>query len=181
MSGLLLLAVGVYLVIFMRYHERAYTPMALGGAGFIGSIAGMIMPSPKVKAAFFYGIMALGIVGLLIGFNYLTYSFYQNRAYLVLGISILCILSGMVGVIAIYPRARMRACLSLLSLGILASAGIVALIVGVDHLLSRQNHQNTYMLLALGVVSLLGGIGLAILLQAQTFRGQAALEKRREL
>lgn len=166
--GVILLAVGVYLVIFMRYHERAYTPMAFGEACFIGSIAGMIMPLPKIKAAFFYGLMALGIVGLLIGVNYLTYPFYQQRAYLVLGISILCIAGGIIGAIAIYPQVRMRAWVSVLTLGILASAGIVALIVGIDHLLSMQNHQNTYTLLGTGVVCLLGGIASAIFAQTRS-------------
>jgi uncharacterized membrane protein HdeD (DUF308 family) len=177
--GVIMLAVGVYLVIFMRYHERAYTPMALGGACFIGSIAGMIMPLPKIKAAFFYGIMALGIVGLLIGVNYLTYPFYQQRGYLVLGISVLCILGGIIGAIAIYSQVRMRACVSVMTLGILASSGIVALIVGIDHLLAMQNHQNTYALLGVGVVCLFGGIACAIF--AQTRSHSILFEKKTEV
>jgi hypothetical protein len=179
MLGLLLLASGVYLVIFMRYHERAYTPMALGGACFIGSIAGLIMPSAKVKAAFFYGIIALGIVGLLIGANYLTYHFYHELAYIVLGVSVLCLLGGVVGAITIFPHARLRACLSVFTLGILASTGIVALIVGIDRLLALDYHQNPYLLLAAGMACLLAGIAGAIGTQSLVL--PIILEKKREL
>ena len=158
--GILILSFGVYLLIFMQYHERAYIFLSAGAACLIGGVAGIIAPQSKIKAAVFYGVMAFAIVMLAVGVNYLTYSFaqYQERGYAVIAVGTVVLLVGIVGAIVAQPRARVAACFSVIELGIAASTGIVAFIIGC-HLLTVDGYQkDAYMALAIGMVCFIGGI-----------------------
>src|SRR5437764_9598651 len=79
--GVAALLLGLALIIFAHYHERAYVFLGLGAAGFIGGIAGIVGVGSKVKTALSYGVVALGMVGIIVGLNYLTntYGSYQNQ------------------------------------------------------------------------------------------------------
>ena len=77
--GLLILAFGVFLLTYMHYHERAYIFLCSGAALLIGGIAGIIAPQSKVKVAIFYGVMALAILIMTVGANYLTYHNVQDH------------------------------------------------------------------------------------------------------
>src|SRR5437764_12094339 len=70
--GVAALLLGLALIIFAHYHERAYVFLGLGAAGFIGGIAGIVGAGSKVKTALSYGVVGLGMVGIIVGFNYLT-------------------------------------------------------------------------------------------------------------
>src|SRR2546429_9705803 len=69
--GAAALMLGLALIIFAQYHERAYIFLVLGAGGFIGGIAGMIVVGQKVRAALDYGLIAMGIVGVVVGLNYM--------------------------------------------------------------------------------------------------------------
>src|SRR5579875_2832570 len=84
--GFVALLFGIFLIIFMRYHERAYVFLGMGAFCLIGGIAGIVVTAPKIKAAVCYGIIALGMIGVIVGLNYLTYHFtaIQERGYIVI-------------------------------------------------------------------------------------------------
>src|SRR5204863_1633167 len=73
--GVAALLLGLALIIFAHYHERAYVFLGLGAAGFIGGIVGivgMVGAGSRVKAALSYGVIATGMMGISVGLNYLT-------------------------------------------------------------------------------------------------------------
>lgn len=165
--GSFVFVMGMYLLIVMIYHERAYIALGVGAACFIGGLAGLIVKPQSVKVVVCYGVIALGMVALLVGLNYLTYHFsnYQIRGYIVLAAGILCLIGGIGGAIAWQPQAKKIACYSVLLLGVVASLGIVGLIVGLDQLMVFESSKYAVMLLSTGGVCLLGGIGSAIIIQ----------------
>ena len=165
--GALVLTFGTYLLIFMHYHERAYVFLATGAACLIGGIAGVISAHAKVKMAIFYGIMAFSIIGLAVGVNYLTYHFIQDqeRGYAVLAVGTLFLIVGIVGGIVGQPGARSAAFFSTLALGVIASGGIALLLIG-SHLLTIHRYRlDAYMILAIGIICLIGGIASATMTQ----------------
>lgn len=165
--GFVALLFGIFLIIFMRYHERAYVFLGLGAACFIGGIAGIVVTAPKIKAAVCYGIIALGMIGVIVGLNYLTYHFasYQERGYLVIAASVLFMLGGIAGALLAQPRARFAAASSVLALGIVASAGIVGLILGSIYLAAFEYQGHAYPLLGAGALCLVGGIACGVFAQ----------------
>jgi len=94
--GIAALLLGLALIIFAHYHERAYVFLGLGAAGFIGGLAGIVGAGSKVKAALSYGVIALGMMGIIVGLNYLTNSYgphpNQARGDIVIALSIVAIL-----------------------------------------------------------------------------------------
>lgn len=165
--GFFVFVVGMYLLIVMVYHERSYITLGVGAACFIGGLAGLIVKPQSIKVVACYGIIALGMVALLVGLNYLTYHFsnYQIRGYIVLAAGMLCLIGGIGGAIALQPQAKKVACYSVLLLGVVASLGIVGLIVGLDQLMVFESSKYAVMLLGTGGVCLLGGIASAIIMQ----------------
>ncbi len=166
-AGTLILIFGIYLLIFMQYHERAYIFLGTGAGCLIGGVAGIITAQSKIKAAVFYGVMALAIMMLAVGVNYLTYNFvqYQERGYAVIAVGTIVLLIGIVGAIVAQPRARIAACFSVIELGIVASTGIVVFIIGC-HLLTVYGYQkDAYTALAIGTVCFFGGIASAAMTQ----------------
>ena len=69
--GAAALVLGLALIISANYHERAYIFLILGAGGFMGGLAGMIMGGQKVRAVLDFGLIAMGFVGMVVGFNYL--------------------------------------------------------------------------------------------------------------
>jgi uncharacterized membrane protein HdeD (DUF308 family) len=167
--GALALLFGVYLIIFMRYHERAYVFLGMGAACFIGGIAGLAAAGSKIKAALSYGVIALGIVGIVVGINYLTYRFasYQTRGHIVIALSILIVLGGIIAALIVQPRRGFAAFSSVIMLGVIASAGIMALIVGTIYLSAFEYQGHAYPLLAAGAVCLVCGILCGIYAQSK--------------
>lgn len=166
--GMFTLVVGSYLLTYMAYHERAYVTLSIGAACFIGSLAGLIVKPSRVKMALCYSVIAVGMLAFLIGSNYLTYPWshiYRERAYIVLGIGTLCLLGGIGGAFALQPKAKKVTCYSILALGIVASLGIIGLIVGVDQLILLESPKYAPVLLGSGSACLLGGIVSTIMLQ----------------
>ena len=175
-AGALLLAFGVFLLIFMHYHERAYIFLGTGAACLIGGIAGLLTVQEKVKTAIFYAITAFSIIGMTVGFNYLTYRFIsdQQRGYAVVAVAGLFLIVGVVGAIVTQPRARLAACFSALTLGVIASSGIAALLIGSHLLTVHRYHKDAYMIIAAGIICFLGGIAISALTQRKM--AQVALQ-----
>ncbi len=160
--GVAALLLGLALIIHAHYHERAYIFLGLGAAGFIGGIAGIAVAGPKVKAALSYGVIALGMMGTIVGLNYLTnrYGLAPNNTHgaIVIAASFVAILGGIVGALMAQPKGGLAAVSSVILLGVIASSGIVALIVGTIYLIVLEHPGHAYTLLGAGAVCLIGGI-----------------------
>jgi hypothetical protein len=169
--GVATLLLGLALIIFAHYHERAYVLLGLGAAGFIGGLAGIVGAGSKVKAALNNGVIALGMVGVIVGLNYLTkiYGSYQNqtRGDIVIALSIVTILAGIVRALIAQPKGGVVAFSSVIMLGVITSLGIVALIVGTIYLIVPEYQGYAYPLLGAGVVCLIGGITCGIFAQSK--------------
>jgi hypothetical protein len=168
-AGVAALMLGFALIIFKAYHERAYVFLLLGAASFIGGIAGIVFAQSRLKAALSYGAIALGIMGMLVGFNYLTGSYgpapNHHRAALVIGLSMVAILIGFAGALMIRPRSGLTALSSAILLGVVASSGVSALIVGAFYLVAFEYSGHAYAILGAGAICLVGGIASVTLIQ----------------
>ncbi len=160
--GVAALLLGLALIIYAHYHERAYVFLGLGAGSFIGGIAGIVGAGSKIKAALSYGVIALGVMGMVVGINYLTNSYgpapNQTRGDIVIALSIVAILAGIVEALFAQPKGGMAAFSSVIMLGVIASIGIVALIVGTIYLVVLEHQGYAYLLLGAGAVCLLSGI-----------------------
>jgi predicted neutral ceramidase superfamily lipid hydrolase len=111
--GAAALFLGLALIILAHYHERAYLFLGLGAAGFIGGIAGIVVAGSKAKVALGYGVIALGMMGLPVGLNYLVnrYGAAPNGVHgiIVIALSIIAILGGIVGVLIVQPKGGIAA------------------------------------------------------------------------
>jgi len=155
----------------MNYHERAYTTLSIGIVSFIGSLAGLVANSSRIKTALCYGAIALGMFAFPVAGKYLTYPWasYHERAYIIMGIGVLCLLGGIGGAITLHPKAKMITCYSILALGVVTSLGIISLIIGIDQLLVFEASKKASVLLGAGSVCLLGGIAVAIIVQRRNW------------
>jgi hypothetical protein len=170
--GVLALLLGLALIIFAHYHERAYVFLGLGAAAFIGGIAGIVGAGPKVKTAFSYGGIALGIMGIIVGINYLTNTYGPPsspvRGGLVVALSIVIVLVGIVSALIVQPTGGIEAFSSVIMLGVIASIGVGALLAGTVYLVVLQYHGHAYLLLGVGAVCLLAGIAWSIFAQSKS-------------
>lgn len=167
--GAMAILLGLTLIIYAHYHERAYVFLALGAGCFIGGIAGIVLVGQKAKIALGYGMIALGMVSFVIGINYLIGSYgpgpNQAHAVLVIIVSIIVFLIGIIGALIAQPRAGIAALLSVITLGVIGSIGITALIVGTVFLSVLDYPKYAYLLLGTGTLCLSGGIICAIFAQ----------------
>jgi hypothetical protein len=173
-AGLLL---GLALIIFAQYHERAYIFLIPGAGAFIGGIAGMIAVGRKARAASVYGLIAMGIVGMIVGLNYLIGSYgpspNQAHGYLVITLSVLAILAGLIGGLVLQSRSGFAGLSSVIMLGVIGSIGLAALIVGTVLLAVLDYPGYAYFLLATGAICLIAGIVCGVFAQrrASTMHG----------
>ncbi|HVB73462.1 MAG TPA: hypothetical protein VNE38_07885 [Ktedonobacteraceae bacterium] len=100
--GIITLAIGLYFLNALNYHERAYTPIGVGILGLIGGSLGIIVPR-SITAAL-SETMILGMLALGMGLYFLTVLNFHGRAYMVLGTGTLCLLGGLVGIILTHSR-----------------------------------------------------------------------------
>ncbi len=160
--GAAALLLGLALIIFAEYHERAYIFLVLGAGGFIGGIAGMIVVGQKARAAFSYGLIAMGIVGMVVGLNYLMGSYGPEpnlaHGYLVITVSTIAILAGIIGGVVVQSKTGFAGFSSVIMLGVIGSIGIAVLIVGTIFLVVLDYPGYAYFLLVIGAVCLIGGI-----------------------
>jgi len=109
-------------------------------------------------------------MGISVGLNYLTniYGSAPNQAHgdIVIALSSVAILAGIVGALMVQPKGGIAAFSSVILLGVIASIGIVALIVGTISLVVLQD-QGAYTLLGAGAVCLIGGIACGIFAQSR--------------
>lgn len=166
------LLLGLALIILLTYHERAYVFLCLGAAGLIGGIAGIIGTGPKLRVIPSYGAIGFGMMGMVIGLNYLIDRYgpgpNQSDAALVIAVSLLAILGGIAGALTAQKKNNVTAFYSVITLGLIASTGIVALTVGAIYLIVLEHAHTAYLLLAMGAACLLGGVICGILAQSKT-------------
>ncbi|MGZ3616306.1 MAG: hypothetical protein ACXWOL_05465 [Ktedonobacteraceae bacterium] len=160
--GAAALVLGLVLIISANYHERAYIFLILGAGGFMGGLAGVIVGGQKVRTVLDYGLIAMGFVGIVVGFNYLIsqYGPEPNLAhgYLVIPVSTIAILTGVIGELIVQSKYGFAGILSVFVLGVIGSMGIAMLLVGMVYLAVLEHHKHAYFLLVLGLVCLVGGI-----------------------
>ncbi|GAC1654227.1 MAG: hypothetical protein NVS4B12_26290 [Ktedonobacteraceae bacterium] len=172
--GIAALLLGLALIVFAHYHERAYVFLVLGAGGIIGGIAGIIGVGPKVKVALSYGVIALGMMGIIVGINYLAdrYGPAPNVTHggIVIILSIIALLVGIVGALTAQSKGGMITFLSVIMLGVIASLGIVVLTVGTIYLVVLQSQGHAYLLLGMGALCLIGGIACGIYAQSKMRR-----------
>src|SRR5450759_4194701 len=119
--GIAALLVGIVLILFAHYHERAYIFLGLGAGGFIGGIAGIVGAGSKTRIAVSYGMIALGMMGIVIGINYLT-AYYspppnQMHGIMVITLSLVTALAGFAGTLFAQPKRGVVTFLSVIMLG----------------------------------------------------------------
>ena len=160
--GVAAVLLGLALILFAHYHERAYLFLGLGAGGVIGGIAGIVGAGPKTRTALSYGAIALGMMGIAVGLNYYVDRYgpaaNQTHGNIVMALSLVAILAGIVGALIAQPKAVMATLSSVITLGVIASGGVVAVTVGTIYLLVLQSPRHAYLLLGVGVVCLLVGI-----------------------
>lgn len=160
--GVASLLLGLYLIIIVGYHERAYVFLGFGTGCFIGGIAGVIEKHAKFKVALSYGMIALGMMGIPVGINYLVDRYGPppslSHAVLVLSGSVVAMLIGIFGVWMVQRRRGITTLWSVLMLGIIASLGIVAMTVGVIYMYALESPRHGDMLVGVGVVCVVIGI-----------------------
>ncbi len=167
--GVAALLLGLALIIFAHYHERAYVFLGLGAGCFIGGMAGILEARSKVKVALSYGMIAMGMMGIIIGLNYLMSRYgpapNQTRGYMVIALSIVAVLAGIVGALIAQPKGSKVTFLRMIMLGGIASIGIVALVVGTVYLVVLQHQGHAYPLLGIGTACLISGLTCSIFVQ----------------
>jgi len=169
--GVAALLLGLALILFAHYHERAYIFLGLGAGGFMGGIAGIVGAGSKTRTALSYGVIALGMMGIVIGVNYLTgrYGTAPNQTHgdIVIALSLVAMLAGFVGALITRPKGGMAALSSLIMLGVIAPLGIVAGTVGTIYLVVLQSQGLAYLLFGVGAVCLIGGIACGTFAQSR--------------
>ncbi len=169
--GIAALLLGLALILFAHYHERAYIFLGLGAGGIIGGIAGIVGAGSKTGTALSYGMIALGMMGTVIGINYLTnyYGPSPNQAHgeIVIALSLITILGGFVGAVFVQPTGGIATFLSVIMLGVVASLGIVVVTIGTIYLLVLQSQERAYLLLSVGAICFIGGIFCGTFIQSR--------------
>ena len=165
------LLLGLALIIFAHYHERAYVFLGLGAGCFIGGIAAILEARSKVKVGLSYGMIALGMMGIIIGLNYLMSRYgpapNQTHGYMVIALSIVAILAGIAGALIAQPKGSKVAFSRVIMLGGIASIGVVALVVGTVYLVVLQHPGRAYPLLGIGTACLISGLTGSIFVQSR--------------
>jgi len=169
--GVAALLLGLALIIFAHYHERAYVFLGLGAGCFIGGIAAILEARSKVKVALSYGMIAMGMMGIITGLNYLMSRYgpapNQTHGYMVIALSIVAILAGIAGALIAQPKGSKVAFSRVIMLGGIASIGVVALVVGAVYLVVLQHQGRAYPLLGIGTVCLISGLTCSIFVQSR--------------
>lgn len=165
--GAAAIGLGLALIVFAHYHERAYIFLILGAGGFMGGVAGMIVVGRSARAALDYALIAMGIVGMVVGLNYLIGEYGPGPApdhgYLVIAVSVLAILVGLIRELVVLRKSGSAARTSVCIAGVVGSIGLAVGIVGTILLAVLDAPGYGLFLLASGVVCLIGGIAWMIL------------------
>lgn len=172
-AGFAVLLFGLALIFFAHDHERAYIFLALGAGGIIGGIAGLVGAASRTRTVLSYGVIASGIMGITVGLNYLVdrYGPSPNQAHatLVIALSLVVILSGITGVLRGHSKGSIRRILSrVITVGIIASLGVVAMTVGMVYLVVLHSQGHASFLLAGGALCFIGGVAYSMFAHSRT-------------
>ncbi len=144
------LLIGAYSLSFLNYHERSHVAVETSILCLLGGLVGTLVTRPKTQAVVSSSAIALGIVALGVGSYFLTTLEYHERAYIVLGSGIICLLGGIAGILV--ARSKVAAFTGVTALG------VIALGVGGYFLTTLGYHGRAYIILGAGLLCLLGGI-----------------------
>jgi hypothetical protein len=159
--GATVLAFGLALITFAHVHERAYIFLIVGAGGFMGGFAGITVGGQSARVAFDYGLIAMAMVGVVIGLNYLTGEYGPGPnltyGYLAITVSVLALLVGLIGEMVVLRKAGSAARTSVFVAGVATSIGLAVCLVGTMLLAAHDAPAYGYFLLATGAVCLIGG------------------------
>lgn len=163
------LLLGFVLIIFAHYHERAYIFLALGAGCFIGGIAGLV--GTGRRTALSCGIIAFGMMSLVVGLNYLLDRYgpppNKTNAAIVITFGLVAILIGIISSLIARPTSVLATLSSLIMLGVIASLGVVIVTVGAVYLVVRQSQEHALLLFAAGAICLIIGIASSVFAQSR--------------
>jgi hypothetical protein len=151
------LGIGVYIYATLFFRELLHVLVITLALCCLGVVLGYIVTRPNMQAVSI-GFMILGI-GATGGSIYLLHAFQiHERAYTILGVGILCLLSGLAG---IFTQSIIATLLGVVVLGIVADS------IGFN-LVSLDFHRRAYVLLGLGAFGILCSLISIIIIQVKT-------------
>ncbi len=151
------IGIGVYIYAILFFRERLHVLVISLALCCLGVVLGYIVTRPNMQAVSI-GLTMLGI-GAIGGSIYLLNTFQiHERAYILLGVGILCVLGGFAG---IFTQSMIATLLGMVVLG------IVAVSIGFN-LASLDFHRRAYVVLGLGAFGILCGLAGIIIIQVKS-------------
>jgi hypothetical protein len=151
------IGIGIYIYATLFFRERLHVVIITFALCCLSVVLGIIVTRPRMRVVSI-GIMILGIVAIVISLYLLHVFQIHERAYIILGTGILCVLSGLVGIInqsIIIPFFGMIA------------LGLVALSIGFD-LASLDFHRRASVVLGIGAFGIFCGLIGIIFIQVKS-------------
>jgi hypothetical protein len=139
------LEIGAYIYVTLFFRESLHVLIITICLCCLGVLLGIIVTRPKALAASVVIILP-GIVALGSGFYLLSTFRYHERAYMILGIGVLCFLGGLAGITIRSVAATFFGMIVL---------GIVAFNTGLYFLIALSYHGRAYILLGTGALWIL--------------------------
>jgi hypothetical protein len=151
------IGIGLYIYSTIFFQERLHVLVITLALCCLGVILGYIVTRPGMQAVSI-GLLILGIGAIGVSI-YLLHTFQiHERAYTILGIGILCVLSSLAG---IFTQSIIATLLGIVMLG------LVAFSIGFN-LASLDYHRRAYVVLGLGAFGILCGLIGIIMIQVKS-------------
>jgi len=151
------IGIGFYIYSTIFFQERLHVLVITLALCCLGVILGYIVTRPDMQAVSI-GLLILGIGAMGVSIYVLHTFQIHERAYTILGIGILCVLSSLAG---IFTQSIIATLLGIVMLG------LVALSIGLN-LASLDYHRRAYVVLGLGAFGILCGLIGIIMIQVKS-------------
>ena len=151
------IGIGVYIYATLFFRERLHVLVITLALCCLGAVLGYIVTRPNMQAVSI-GLTVLGIGAIGVSIYLLNTFQIHERAYILLGVGILCVLGGFAGIIT---QSIISTLFGMLVLG------IVAISIGFN-LASLDFHRRAYVVLGLGAFGILCGLAGIIVIQVKS-------------
>lgn len=147
--GSIALGIGAYTLSFLDYHERIHALLVTLILCLVAGIVATLVTRPTLHTVASFGVVVFGGVALCVGAYLLFGMHYHERAAVVLGSGILCLIGGITGLLL---ARSLRAVFG----GVIAF-GVIALLFGTYFLTILHYHGRAYFALGAGILCLICG------------------------